>query len=294
MTGKIKPLRAALPSAMIGLIAGIDNTAAALAIGALMFTGTLSNGMGLGVGVVLLGGALLALIVAIRSVQPNSVALVQESTIAVVAAAIASMAVQSTGDAEAKVATAIVILGASSIVTGVLFWITGKLKWGGLVRYVPYPVMAGFLAGSGWLLVNGASVMLTGHNFGLEFAQSLSDPQVLWRVLPAIVLALVMFVTLSRLSHPVTMPVIMIAALAGFNGLLVFAGLDTEVVRDLGHLPVINMSGGIELPTTQLLAKVDWSAVLEATPVMLVIAGLSMIGLMLNVSGLELAMRRDI
>ena len=294
ITGKTKLLRAALPPAMIGLIAGIDNTAAALAIGALMFTGTLSNGMGLGVGVVLLGGALLALVVAIRSVQPNSVALVQESTIAVVAAAIASMAVQSIGDAEAKVATAIVILGASSIVTGVLFWITGKLKLGGLVRYVPYPVMAGFLAGSGWLLVNGASVMLTGHNFGLEFAQSLGDPQVLWRVLPAIGLALVMFVALSRLSHPATMPVIMIAALAGFNGLLAVAGLDPEIVRDLGHLPAINMSGGIELPTPQLLTRVDWAAVLAATPVMLVIAGLSMIGLMLNVSGLELAMRRDI
>jgi SulP family sulfate permease len=95
---RTNPLRAALPPAMIGLIAGIDNTAAALAIGALMFTGTLSDGMGLGVGVVLFGGALLALVVAVRSVQPNSVALVQESTIAVVAAAVATMAVQSTGD----------------------------------------------------------------------------------------------------------------------------------------------------------------------------------------------------
>lgn len=287
-------LRAALPAAMIGLIAGIDNTAAALAIGALMFTGTLADGMGLGVGVVLLGGALLALVVAIRSVQPNSVALVQESTIAVVAAAIASMAIQSTGDAQAKAATAVVIIGASSIVTGILFWATGKLKLGGLVRYLPYPVMAGFLAGSGWLLVNGAAVMLTGHDVGPAFAQSLADPQVLWRALPAIGLAVVMFVALNRLSHPATMPVIMVAALAGFNGLLALTGLEQEVVRDLGHLPPINMSGGIELPTLQLLAKVDWAAVLAATPVMLVIAGLSMIGLMLNVSGLELAMRRDI
>ncbi len=288
------PLRIALPPAMIGLIAGIDNAAAALAIGALMFTGALSDGMGLGVGVVLCGGALLALVVALRSVQPNSVALVQESTIAVVAAAIASMAVQSVGDAEAKIATAIVIIGAASIVTGALFWIVGKLKWGGLVRYLPYPVMAGFLAGSGWLLVNGAAVMLTGHDFGLEFARSLSDPQVLWRVLPAIGLAIVMFGALSRLAHPAVMPLIMIAAVLGFNAVLFVAGIDLEDVRQLGHLPPVNMSGGIELPTPQLLTRVDWAAVLAATPVMLVIAGLSMIGLMLNVSGLELAMRRDI
>lgn len=279
---------------MIGLIAGIDNTAAALAIGALIFSGTLAEGMGLGVGVVLLGGALMALFVALRSVQPNSIALVQESTIAVVAAAIAAMAVQSVGDPQAKIATAIVIIGASSIVTGALFWLTGKLKLGGLVRYLPYPVMAGFLAGSGWLLINGASVMLTGYGFGLEFVQSLSEPQIIWRALPAVALALVMFVAVDRLAHPATMPVIMIAALVGFNLLLSYSGLDLQAVRDLGHLPATNMSGGIELPTPQLLTIVDWPAVVGAVPIMLVIAGLSMIGLMLNVSGLELAMRRDI
>ena len=279
---------------MIGLIAGIDNTAAALAIGALIFSGSLAEGMGLGVGVVLLGGALMALFVALRSVQPNSIALVQESTIAVVAAAIAAMAVQSVGDPQAKIATAIVIIGASSIVTGALFWLTGKLKLGGLVRYLPYPVMAGFLAGSGWLLINGASVMLTGYGFGLEFLQSLSEPQIVWRALPAVALALVMFVAVDRLAHPATMPVIMIAALVGFNLLLSYSGLDLQAVRDLGHLPATNMSGGIELPTPQLLTKVDWPAVVGAVPIMLVIAGLSMIGLMLNVSGLELAMRRDI
>ena len=83
--------RALLSTAMIGAIAGIDNITATLAMGALMFTGPLASGMGLGVGVVLLGGALLSLTVALRSVLPNSVALVQETTIAILAAAIISM-----------------------------------------------------------------------------------------------------------------------------------------------------------------------------------------------------------
>ena len=82
-------LRSFTPAAMIGLIAGIDNIAAALAMGALIFAGPLASGMGLGVGVILLGGAILALVVALRSVLPNSVALVQETTIAILAAAIA-------------------------------------------------------------------------------------------------------------------------------------------------------------------------------------------------------------
>ncbi len=90
--------RALVPSALIGVIAGIDNIAAALAMGALIFTGPLSSGMGLGVGVILLGGALLALTVALLSVVPNSVALVQETTIAILAAAIVAMVMQSGAD----------------------------------------------------------------------------------------------------------------------------------------------------------------------------------------------------
>ena len=142
-------LKKLLPPIMIGAIAGIDNITAALAIGALMFSGPLSSGMGLGVGVVLVGGALLSVIVALRSVVPNSVALVQETTIAVLGAAILAMVLQSDADSQTNVATAVAIIGTSSVVTGATFWLAGRFSLGGLVRFVPYPVVAGFLAGSG-------------------------------------------------------------------------------------------------------------------------------------------------
>ncbi len=286
--------RTLLPSAMIGVIAGIDNIAAALAMGALIFTGPLSSGMGLGVGVILLGGALLALTVALLGVLPNSVALVQETTIAILAAAIVSMTVLSTGDAETKKSTAIAIMGASSLTTGILFWLTGQFKLGGLVRFLPYPVVAGFLAGSGWLLIDGAAVMLTGHEIGFEFAKSLGDADILWRVAPSGLFAVGMLLALGRFTHPATVPLIMVAAAAGFYVALSAAGLSIETARELGHLPQMSGSGGIELPTPALLGHVDWWAVLTAGPSMLVIAGLSMIGLMLNVGGLELAVGRDI
>ena len=286
--------RAWLPSAAIGAIAGIDNITAALAMGALMFAGPLSAGMGLGVGVVLLGGALLSLVVALRSVVPNSVALVQETTIAILAAAIVAMTLQSSGDSETMVATAIAIIGASSLATGLLFWITGRLKAGGLVRFLPYPVVAGFLAGSGWLLVEGAATMLTGQGFGLGLVQALSEPDTLWRVGPAVVFAITLFLALGRFSHPLTLPLVMAAALVAFYATLQAAQIPIETARSLGHLPQMNASGGVDLPTPALLSHVDWWALLAAWPSILVIAGLSMIGLMLNVSGLELALGRDI
>ena len=147
--GWMERRRTWLPAAMIGFIAGVDNIAAALAIASLLFAGPLSSGLGLGVGVVLIGGAILALVVALRSTLPNSVALVQETPVAILAAAIVAATATLEGSAEVKIATAVAILGVSSLVTGALFWITGRLELGGLARFLPYPVVAGFLAGSG-------------------------------------------------------------------------------------------------------------------------------------------------
>lgn len=292
--GKPAGFGAFAPAAMIGAIAGIDNITTALAMSALLFSGPIASGMGLGVGVILLGGILISLIVALRSVVPNTVALVQETTIAILAAAIVSMTMQSTGSTETKIATAIAIIGASSIATGVLFWITGRLKLGGMVRFLPYPVVAGFLAGSGWLLMEGGAIMLTGHEFGIEFAQALGQPETLWLLLPGLGFALVMSWALDRFSSSTTMPLVMILAATVFYAVLYAFDIPVETVRELGYLPQVDGSDGIDLPTLDLLAQTDWWAVLNAGPSILVVAGLSMIGLMLSVSGLELAIGRDI
>ena len=127
-----------MPGLVLGLIAGMDNIAAALAIGALIFTGQIAAGMGHGVAIVLLGGALMAVAVAWHSRIENSVALVQESNIAILALAVTGMVAAAQGSVETKIATAIAIVGCASVLTGLLFWLTGRLKLGGLVRFLPY------------------------------------------------------------------------------------------------------------------------------------------------------------
>jgi len=283
-----------LPAAVIGLLAGIDNLAASLAIASLIFTGPLSAGLGLGVGVIMVGGAALALVVSLRSTLPNSVALVQESTVAIVAAAVATATAAVAGPIEARIATAVAILGVSSLATGALFWITGRLKLGGLARFMPYPVVAGFLAGSGWLLVDGSMVMLSGHHIGPAFLSALSEPGMLALVLPAIAFAAALYSGLGRFNHPLTLPLAMIAAGAIFFAVLSVAGISIDRARGLGYFPQLADHVGVALPTPHMLFLVDWNAVLLAFPTIVSIAVLSIIGLMLNISGLELAVGRDI
>lgn len=283
-----------LPPMMIGAIAGIDNIGIGLAIASLIFAGPLIAGLEMGVGVVLLGGVVLALWIGLRSTQPNAVALVQETSIAILASTAAIVAVRMGGPAEAKVATVFAILGISTVITGIVFWVTGKLRLGGLAGVLPYPVIAGFLAGSGWLLLEGGATMLTGGHSLTDIAGRLYEPGVVARVVPAVVFAIVMLLALRRKVHPMTAPLLMLLAGASFYVVLPSLGVGVTQARDLGWLPEVTGGVGVSLPTVSMLGLVDWGQIAFAFPAILSAALLSMVGLLLNTSGLELALGRDL
>ncbi|CAO3400288.1 hypothetical protein [Azospirillum palustre] len=281
---------------MIGLIAGIDNLGNGLAIAALLFTGPLAAGLGAGVGVVLLSAAILALLVALRSTQPNSVALVQETGVAILASTVATMAAGLEGAPEGvRIATAFAILGGSTLVTGLLFWTVGRLRLGRLVRFFPYPVVAGFLAGSGWLLVEGALAMVSGrHGLGAGLA-GLAAPMVAVTAAAAVGLAGLLVLAMRRSDSPFTMPLVLLATALAFHAGLPLLGVTAEEARGWGWLPGMAGGGGFSLPVpTEVLALADWGRVAAALPAMVSVAVLGMLGLLLNVSGIELAQGRDI
>jgi len=297
-TGPRAPARALsrglVPAVMVGTIAGLDNIATGLAIASLLFAGSLAAGLGLAVIVVFLGGGILALVVSLLSRQPNTIAMVQETTIAILAAALATHVATLAAPPEVKVITALTVLGGASIVTGILFWVTGQLRFGALARFLPFPVVAGFLAGSGWLLVAGAMTMATGEFELLPFVAALQHADIFYRVIPALAFAIVMLAALKRFPSPATVPLVMLLATFLFYIVLSAIGMDAETARAQGHLPHLPAAGSIIWPTTDLMAHIEWGAVAATLPSVLSAAALSMVGLLLNTSGQELATGRDI
>ncbi|SMH60788.1 SulP family inorganic anion transporter [Azospirillum agricola] len=287
--------RAILASGMIGLVAGIDNLGNGLAIAALLFSGPLASGLGMGVGAVLLSAAILALLVGLRSTQPDTVALVQETSVAVLAATIAAMAADMPdAPADVRVATALAILGTSTLVTGALFWLVGRLRLGTLVRFFPYPVVAGFLAGSGWLLVEGGLAMLTGVHAPLANPRLLADPTILAKLVPAALLAVLLVAALRRSASPFILPGVLVGAALAFHALIALLGITPDQARAWEWLPTVP-GGTVSLPLpTGIVAAADWSRVVAAAPAILSVAVLGLVGLLLNSSGIELASGRDI
>lgn len=279
-----------------GLTAGLDNLGTGVAFAALLFSGPLAAGLGMGVAVLLLSGVVLSLFIALRSPYKGNVALVQETGIAILASSMAGILSGMEGqDTDRQIATVIAILGTSTMITGFSFLLFGRLRLGTLVRFLPYPVIAGFLSGTGWLLIEGALVMVAGGHSITDPAGILHDPVLFGALLPAILMAMLLAVCLDRLPHPLTMPLALAAAAAVFYAVLFAQGITTDQARAWTWLPDVPADAMVSLPSPLwTAAQADWMVVAQAVPVMAAIAILNIIGLLLNTSGLEAASGREV
>ena len=62
---------------------------------------------------------------------------------------------------QAMFATFLAAIALTTLLMAVILLVIGHFRLGGFVRYIPYPVVGGFLAGTGWLLAQGGlGVML--------------------------------------------------------------------------------------------------------------------------------------
>jgi sulfate permease, SulP family len=281
-----------IPVISLGLLSAIDNVASGFAFAALLFPPALATGLGYGLGVILVSSIIIPLFLALRSALPNNVGMVQEEGFAILAIAIAAMLLEMTNyPPQVQIATILAALGVSTLFTGVLFLVFGYFKLGSLVRFLPFPVIAGFLAGSGWLLVDGGLIMLTSEEALFDVAHKLTETNILICVISAFAFAFTMLYSLNKWSSPLVTPMLFVVATGLFFVALEVFGISTEQAREWGWLPSIDSSASIAIPLpNEIIANADWEKVLSLTPAILSAAFVSMITLLLNTSGIELAL----
>lgn len=262
----------------------------ALSLAAMIYAGPLAPFLSQGIGLTLIGAAVMALIgpltLSYRGtlIQPQDVSTI---LLSIAAGAIATLPAIS---AQAAFATVVALAGVTAIATGVTAYAMGVLRLGYLVRFVPFPVVSGFLAASGVLLVQGAFGMVVP---GVDTAAGLLAVWPLW--VPWLGVALVVVAVARVFSGGLAIPAVLLGTLAGFYAVTGLLGLDFAHMRALGLLlgPFQggSFTGGLGL---ELLGDVQWLAVLAQAPVIATIIGVSMLGMLLNASALELAVEREI
>ena len=220
--------------------------------------------------------------------------MVQDAPSAVLAAAVAGLAatLSTTTGSEQLRSTVLVLLVGSTLVTGVVYLVLGFFKLGGFVRFLPYPVLGGFLAGTGWLLTVGGIGVTTEVPLGAGLLQ----PGVLAHWLPTVLLGLAMLLAANRWKTPLVLAAAAVLAVLAFYAVTsaLAMGLAALTAGDwlLGAVPQ-GLAWQFPL-NSQTLAQVNWPALGGAIPAAAPAILVSLVALLLNASGLELMTRQDI
>lgn len=289
--------RRLFPGIASGLIAGALSVVIQISIATLIFSGDLAPHLARGIGLTLGGAVVIGLIVTLTSSVRGVIAVPQEVTAAVLAVIAADIAAK-LGRAAAPDETFWTVaaaIGLTSVLTGLLFIALGRFKLSVFIRFVPYPVVGGFLAGTGWLLMEGAIHVMTGSPLRFASLLDLFQINVLLLWLPGVVFGILLLAVVRRVNTFAVIPYMLAAAVVVFFGILRATNTSLAAAGAHGWLLGPFASGTLWSPTsTAALAGVHWPAVITRAGGVATILILGPIALLLNAAGLELSIRQDI
>ena len=286
-----------VPSIIAGVIGGIIKIVAAMAFSALIFTGTLAAYLPQGIGIVLFGFLLFAVISTFTASYPVNINTPQDIPIAIIAL-IATTVMATNGkdwDAETTFQFIFVTIALTSILVGIFFFILGTLKLGKLVRFIPYPVVGGFLAGTGWLIVKFAFIMTAGMGLSLDNVVSLFDQATLHKWFPGLIFGLIMLISSRYIKHYLLIPALIAIGITSFYAIMFFYGFSYTDLESNGYLLGPFPEGGLfqGLPL-KYLSDFKWSIFLEQLPAIGTMMILNAISVLFNYSGLEIIIKKDL
>lgn len=151
-----------------GFVVTILNVTSAISTAALLFAGMPPHLFFVGVAILLLSTIVCALGGAIGS-GFGQLILSPRSTLApIYATMVASVVSALPAHDPALVPTSLMAIMVGTLTTGLFQFVVGEFRLGTLIRYIPYPVMAGFFAGLGLVFVLGGVAVASGEAVGLK------------------------------------------------------------------------------------------------------------------------------
>jgi SulP family sulfate permease len=182
----------------------------------------------------------------------------------------------------------------TSVLTGLLFILMGQFKLGSLVRFLPYPVIGGFLAGTGWLLVTGGIGVMSDVSSSFSDPGALFQADLLLRWVPGLLLALIMLSVLNRYNHFLLLPGMLAGITLLFYSAAFFTRTPISTLSAQGWLLGPFTNGNLLQPMSFAdLGLIHWNTIFAQAGSIASIMMISMVSLLLNASGVELVIRQD-
>ncbi|WP_275426837.1 SulP family inorganic anion transporter [Paraburkholderia sp. C35] len=271
----------------------------AMSLGTLIFSADLARYAELGVPTALVSCVVTALVIALTSSMRLNIAGPDSNAtafLAGVAAGVASSVRADGGSPQTILLTVLIAIALCSVLTGIVLYAIGSSRRSRSLQFLPYPVVGGFLAGTGYLLLAGAFRVLTGqspqwHTLGLL-------THLHWLAwVPALFIGVLTTVLTRGRQHIGALPFVLVCGIALFYLLLHLTGRSIDDARAMGLLlPHVKLHFFPDMRVPESLAQgaVDWAAIAAHLPETLVVTSASAITILMNSTAIGAATGGDI
>jgi SulP family sulfate permease len=287
---------AVLSDIVIGLFDGLDNVLWCFGFATILFAGALSVFLPLGISIILTGWALLGIFVAATSKVRVHLTSIDEQAVVILASAGVLMVAQmgeSVAAGPRGLTTFLALIVLTSVAVALSFVLIGRFRLARLLELLPYPVICGFMAGVGWLLLDAAVYVTVGESISANLPLQLAEQGKAPLLLITIACGLGLSLWVNRINQAWSLPVASLIIFAGFYALVFVLGMDQPNMVASGWLfDVAAFSGG---SLTRLLelspADIDVYFILSMTPQILTIVFLALLSVSMSLTAMATASR---
>ena len=280
----------AVPALAAGFTSGLSLLVAQVAFGSLIFSGPLAPYSSQGVGLVLFGNFAACFLIALTGGFRGAISGLSPALVIVMAQVGATMGAQ--GHTLFVTTTVALMIGA--VAAGACFLVVGRCGLANLVRFVPFSVAAGFVAGIGGAVCL-AAMTLMGVETDWRSTAALLQPPELWKWSPGLVFGAVLYLAMKRWGRPLILPAGVGLAVGAYHLALALLGISGDEAR-AGGLLLTSTSEANLWPALGLadLAHMDWTAMAMQFPTLLLLVLVALIVVIMNLAGLEMAANQDL
>ncbi|MEO5960887.1 MAG: SulP family inorganic anion transporter [Opitutaceae bacterium] len=229
-------LEQAMPDTVAAIVCAFVTLAYAAGYARILFIGPLDPFIANGVVTMVASSAVVILVLSFRSSfelclggpDANLSAILAVASIAIVQ----SILLTPGTTVHDAIPTVLAFIFLTAIACGVTIYFIGARGWGRYVRYVPYPVVGGFLAGTGFLLIKNAAENTVGF-VGLGMFEHIRDVHPL-NLATALVVAAVLVIAPRIWRQFWVFPMLILAGIALFHVVRHWCGIDLAQARELG------------------------------------------------------------
>ncbi|WP_246669340.1 MULTISPECIES: SLC26A/SulP transporter family protein [unclassified Bradyrhizobium] len=289
-------MRGALRDVLGGSAASVLSITFGLSYALLIFTGPLSPYLSYGVAATFIASAVLATVLALGSSLPFAIAGPDSSTAAASAILTSSLVERMTAaDPSAPLlAPVLLTLAISTIATGIVLCAFGITRMGRAIRYVPYPVVGGFLGATGLVIVLGAIGVITGHRLQFGALDRFANPTTLLELGAACAMALVLYLTWHRSRNPYGLPIILVGGVIAAHLAFWLSGISFTEAQAVGWTFQPPPSITLMLPWGENeIGAYPWHLLPDLSGDLFAVVFVTAASTLFNSAGIEVAAQRE-